>query len=362
MAKPPVNDYGFSTQAGVKGARLINPDGSFNVVRRGLPFFESFSFYHSLINMSWTAFYGLVLCGFLVVNALFSMLYLWIGVSHLEGMHGTTFWENFMQAFFFSSQTLTTVGYGHVYPTGFWSGTLATLESMCGLLAFAIATGLLFARFSRPQAKVLFSHSALIAPYAEGSALMFRIANARKHALIEVEVQIGLSWIPTGDSKRRFQELPLERHSINFFALTWTLVHPIDGQSPLASMSLRELMETDAEFFIWIKAYDDSFNQTVHVRFSYKAEQVVWGAKFRPAFTQEADGVTYVDLHRLSGIRSRSAAVEFRGLSGRTRRGIVRKPFPIRSEKHPRLFQLHRFRRWTPRRATAPARLRKNHP
>jgi inward rectifier potassium channel len=300
MAKTVANDYGFSTQASVKGARLINSDGSFNVVRRGLPFFESFSFYHSFINMTWTAFYGLVLCMFLLVNALFSMLYIWIGVTHLQGMQVKTFWQNFTEAFFFSSQTLTTVGYGHVYPTGLLAGSLATLESMCGLLAFAIATGLLFARFSRPQAKILFSHMALISPYSDGSALMFRIANARKHALIEVEVQVGLSWVPPGETRRRFQELTLERRTINFFALTWTLVHPIEGQSPLMNMSLKELKETDAEFFIWIKAYDDSFNQTVHVRFSYKAEQVVWGAKFRPAFSQEANGVTYVNLHQLS--------------------------------------------------------------
>jgi len=300
MAKTVANDYGFSTQSSVRGARLINRDGSFNVVRRGLPFFESFSFYHSLINMSWAAFYGLVLCMFLVVNALFSLLYLWIGVSHLQGMSGKTVWENFTEAFFFSSQTLTTVGYGHVYPTGLLAGSLATLESMCGLLAFAIATGLLFARFSRPQAKILFSHSALVAPYGDGSGLMFRIANARNHALIEVELQVALSWVAPGETRRKFQELTLERRSINFFALTWTLVHPIDGQSPLANMNLQGLKETDAEFFIWIKAYDDSFNQTVHVRFSYKADQVVWGAKFRPAFSQGANGVTYVNLHQLS--------------------------------------------------------------
>ncbi len=131
---------------------------------------------------------------------------------------------------------------------------------------------------------------------------MFRMANARKHALIEVEVQVGVSWVQgEGESvRRRFQELTLERKSINFFALTWTVVHPIDDQSPLAGMGYDELMKADAEFFIWIKAYDDSFNQTVHARFSYKSAEVIWGAKFIRAFTQAENGITYVDLHRIS--------------------------------------------------------------
>ncbi len=302
MARPPINDYGFSTQTGVKGARLINQDGSFNVVRRGLPFLESFSFYHSVINMSWTGFYSLVLSLYAAVNAFFSLLYIWIGTSHLQGLSGTASWELFTETFFFSSQTLTTVGYGHVYPVGVYAGGLATLEAMCGLLGFAIITGILFARFSRPQAKILFSREALIAPYQDGSAFMFRMANARKHALIEVEVQVGVSWVAgEGETaRRRFQELSLERNSINFFALTWTVVHPIDNQSPLTGMGVDELMRADAEFFIWIKAYDDSFNQTVHTRFSYKSNEIIWGAKFTRAFSQAENGITYVDLHRLS--------------------------------------------------------------
>jgi inward rectifier potassium channel len=300
MSRPPVNDYGFSTQVGAPGARLINPDGSFNVVRRGLAFSESFSIYHSLINMPWKAFYAVVFCAYFCVNSLFSLLYLALGISHLEGTSGTTAWQHFADAFFFSSQTLTTVGYGHVHPAGFWTSALAAFESMCGLLAFAIATGLLFARFSRPQAKIVHSDSALIAPYRDGRGFMLRIANARKHPLIEVEVQVGLSWIPHGENKRHFHELPLERHKINFFALTWTIVHPIDERSPLASMTPAQLVDVDGEFFVWIKAYDESFNQTVYARFSYKPGEVVWGARFVRAFSHEANGITYVDLHRLS--------------------------------------------------------------
>ena len=301
MARKQIDDYGFSSQAGVKGARLINQDGSFNVVRRGLPFFESFSVYHTLINISWLAFYGAVLCVFLIVNSLFAAVYLLLGVSHLHGLPGITMMQHFTEAFFFSSQTIT-AGFGHVYPEGFDTSVAVTLESIVGLLGFAIVAGLHFARFARPQAKILFSRQALVAPYQEGHALMFRMANARNHPLIEIEAQIGLAWVRNHSDKsvRQFHNLQLERNHIDFFPLTWTVVHPIDEQSPLHGVTAEELKDWDAEFFIVVKAFDDSFNQTVRARFSYKPSEIVWGAKFTPAFNRSEDGTTYVDLHRLN--------------------------------------------------------------
>ena len=299
--KRPANDYGFSSQVGSRGSRLILRDGSFNVVRTGLPFFRSFSIYHSLINMSWTGFYSLILAAFILGNALFSGIYLAVGISHLEGAAAANAWERFSNAFFFSAQTITTVGYGHIHPSGFLTSTLAALESMLGLLAFAIATGLLFARFARPQAKILFSGEALVAPYHDHSGFMFRIANARNHTLIEAEVQVGLSLV-TGQgasARRHFHELGLERSRINFFAMSWTVVHPIDERSPLRNLTPEDLRAGDAEFFVLVKAYDDSFNQTVHARFSYKPEEIVWGAKFSPIFGRNEAGAAVVDLGRL---------------------------------------------------------------
>ncbi len=296
------DDYGFSTQVGARGARLIRRDGMFNVDRKGLSFLQSLSIYHALINMSWKAFYAMVLAVFLGANAGFSLIYLGLGFTHLRGAEDGAAWQRFASAFFFSTQTLTTVGYGHVYPVGFWTNAVASLESMLGLLAFAVATGLLFARFSRPHAKILFSRQALIAPYAEGRAFMFRIANAHRYPLIEPEVYVGYSGVAGrgAAAERRFQELRLERSRITFFPLSWTVVHPIDADSPLVGISAHDLQNSDAEFFVQVKAYDDGFHQTVHARFSYKAGEIVWGGKFASIFSRGEDGATVLDLGRLS--------------------------------------------------------------
>jgi inward rectifier potassium channel len=166
-------------------------------------------------------------------------------------------------------------------------------------MSFAIGTGLLYGRFARPKAHILHSPQALIAPYQGGVALMFRIANERSHQLIEVEVQVSASFVKGENAaEREYHNLALERNSVNFFPLSWTVVHPIDERSPLFGLTEAALSERDPEIFILIKGFDDVFSQVVHSRFSYKAQEIAWGARFVKIFEQDGSHVA-IDLDRL---------------------------------------------------------------
>lgn len=291
-------DLGFGSKVSSQRMRLINRDGSFNVERKGLPFFESLSIYHSLLEMSWLKFNLVVLLSYLIVNTIYALIYMLVGIEHLGGITGKTVFEQFLDAFFFSGQTITTVGYGVIHPIGFWASSVSLLESMSGLLGFALATGLLYGRFSRPNAKILYSKKAVIAPYRGITAFEFRIANARKNQLINVDalVMVSMKINENGQSVRKFFELLLERNLINFFPLTWTIVHPINEESPLYGVSLDEFKVSDAEFMILIKAFDETFSQSVHSRSSYSLNEMMWGAKFKNIYVESAKGITAVDM------------------------------------------------------------------
>lgn len=300
------SDLGFGLKVSSQKRRLINKDGSFNVERRGLPFFQSLSFYHSLVEMTWLKFNCVVVLSYFVINFLFASIYTLIGINHLGGITGTTFWGQFLDAYFFSGQTITTVGYGVIHPIGFWASTVSLIESMTGLLGFALATGLLYGRFSRPNAKILYSKRAVIAPYRGITAFEFRIANARKNQLIDVDTVVILSMKVTEREQivRRFFELPLERKVINFFPLTWTIVHPINEDSPMYRITFDELKKAGAEFLILIKAFDDTFSQSVHSRSSYTIDELVWGAKFKNIYIDLQNGITAVDMRIFNEIES----------------------------------------------------------
>ncbi|MDB5023458.1 MAG: ion transporter [Mucilaginibacter sp.] len=299
----PEDDLGFGSQPVIKSQPLIKQDGSINVKLRGLPFFRTSDNYHKLITMSWTKFWLLVLCGYLVLNTFFAFIYLEIGVENLNGAEGTNTYQHFWDAFFFSAQTISTVGYGHISPKGMATNSVAALESMMGLLAFALATGLLYGRFSRPSAKIIYSKNLLIAPYLENcQGLMFRLANLRRNMLIDLEIEIIFSYNEEVNGKllRRFFQLELERRRVSLLTLNWTVVHPLDEKSPLKDMTPEDLQKTQASFAVLLKAFDDTFSQTVHSRTSYQFEDIVWGAKFRPAFDRDDEGRIVLDLSRVS--------------------------------------------------------------
>lgn len=301
----PEDDLGFGPLAVMKNQPLINKDGSPNIKRIGVSFFNTANNYHTLVTMSWTKFWLLVLSGYLTVNVLFAFIYMWLGPGSLDGSSGnlhTTF-GHFMDALFFSAQTISTVGYGHISPKGMVANSVAALESMLGLLAFALATGLLYGRFSRPSARIIYSKNMLIAPYLDnGIGLMFRLANLRRNVLIDLEVEIIFSYNEPLDGKitRRFYPLTVERRKVSVLALNWTIVHPLDADSPLHDMNKQYLIESEASFAILIKAFDDTFSQTIHSRTAYQAHEIVWGAKFKPVFDRDTQGRIIFDLSKIS--------------------------------------------------------------
>ena len=295
-------DLGFGGRVAQQArGRFLNRDGSFGVVREGLSFLQSLSLYHALLTISWTRYFLASAGAYFATNLLFGCLYFLCGPGALHGTEGESAGERFAEAFFFSVQTLATIGYGRVSPLGLAANLLVTVEALVGLLGFALVTGILFARFSRPNIKVLFSEKAIVAPYQGGAALMFRIANARKNQLIEVNATVSLSWWERTGGKpvRRFHELALERRKVVFFPLHWVVVHPIDERSPLRGVTEEGFRASDPEILILLTAVDETFAQTVHARSSYKQEDVVWGARFTDMFVPREDGRIAIDMGRL---------------------------------------------------------------
>lgn len=299
-------DLGFGSKvAGESRRRLLNRDGSFNVARTGLNPLAAFSLYQSLLQLSWPKFFGFVVVGYLIANSFFALAYLACGDGALlapENLHiGNRFWE----AFFFSVHTMATIGYGNITPVGIAANLIVTFEALFGLLAFALITGMLFSRFSRPTAKILFSDNAVIAPYRGITAFEFRITNGRCNELIELHATVMYSQFEDHDGRRvrRFYPLQLERERVAFFNLSWTLVHPIDESSPLFGKTEHELLASDAEVLILLTGIDETFSQTVHTRSSYKAEEVVWKAKFGDIYNPPTPtGRLTIDVRKLHSI------------------------------------------------------------
>ena len=295
-------EYGFGTMAAGIGQRLMNADGSANVKRLGEPAFQAINTYHWLLTMSWRKFNFIVLCFYILFNILFACIYYVLPHGSLGGMIYDTPIEKFMEYFFFSAQTLSTVGYGRLNPVGIEMSTVAAIESMLGLLGFALATGLLYGRFSRPTAKLKFSDNLLIAPFKGDTAVMFRLANGRRNSLIEVEAQIIFSYneMENGKLSRKFQTLKLDVERISYLTMSWTVVHPINEESAMTNLTAEDLKAVDAEFFIGIKGIDDTYAQQVHARASYKWNDVIWKARFVSVIGLNEQGINTVDVSNLN--------------------------------------------------------------
>src|SRR5712691_7364522 len=253
---PLERDLGFgSVVAGETRTRLLNRDGTFNVHREGTGFWQSLSLYNWLLQISWPRFFALVVGTYVTVNVLFAWAYLLAGANSLAGLAPA---GRFGRAFFFSVETFGTIGYGNISPQNVAAHVLVTIEALAGLLAVALITGILFARFSRPVPRIAFSDRALIAPYRGGSAFMFRIANELSSQLIDLEARIVLAMFDQADghATRRFSVLSLERNRVAVFPLSWTIVHPIEASSPLHGLREQDLAERGAEFLVLLTAAD----------------------------------------------------------------------------------------------------------
>ncbi len=295
---------GFGANTNAEGGRLVNPDGSNNLKKTGMPLYERISIYHTLLRMSRFKFMIAILFFYTSINLFFAFIYFAIGVNHLSGIDiNHPIWMRFVEAFFFSSQTLTTVGYGHVAPSGLLTNFVASTESLLGILAFAVVTGLIYGRFSRPKAYLLFSKNMLIAPYRGSKALMIRLATYKNNHLTDAEAQLTVAMHVMEDGKKitRFYQLPLEISRVTSLALSWTVVHPINEDSPLANLTEEQMNEAKLEIILSIKAFDDHFSNTVQQRTSYSHNQLVYGARFLPMFDRAREGAyTILELDKIN--------------------------------------------------------------
>jgi inward rectifier potassium channel len=300
-----LRDLGFGSRVSQQSRqRLLNRDGSFNVYRRGLSFFGRLDAFHALLTISWPRFFALSFAFFVIINALFAVGFALCGPGALLGVPEHGFPERLPGAFFFSVETFTTVGYGNIAPQTLAADLLMTVDAFVGLLASALVTGLLFARFSRPFAAIAFSSRAVIAPYRGGTALMFRMINRRRSELSSLQASVVLALVEErgGIRARRFHSLKLERSSVAFFPLAWTVVHPIDDESPLRELEEDDLAQREAELLVLITAIDDKLSQTTQARTSYSDEEIVCGARFADMFEPTDGGPLAVDVGRLDEI------------------------------------------------------------
>jgi len=296
------NETGLASNTALSGGRFFSADGVPNIETDGLPLWRGLSFYHTLLSMPIWKFLGSILLFFFSINLIFASLYLLIGVEHLGGMVATTDGEKFGEAFFFSAQTFTTVGYGRINPIGFAASLIASLEALVGLMCFALATGLLYGRFARPRAFIKYSKNALFVPFKGGIALMFRMVPYTKNYLVNVEVKITLAIRveEDGQLKNKFFNLPLEIAKANTLTTNWTLVHLINEESPLYNLSKEDIETAQAEMLVFVQGFDESFSNTVISRASYYFDQFVYGAKFAPMFhPNENNTSTVLHIDRL---------------------------------------------------------------
>ncbi len=303
-------DLGFGTRVAEQSRlRFLNRDGSFNVVRSGHPLWRRLNLFHAFLTMPWPYFFTILAGAYFLTNLLFALAYTACGTDALLGSAAHTPGERILEAFFFSVQTLATIGYGRLSPSGLAANSVATIEALVGLLGFALATGLLFARFSRPNAQILFSRHAVIAPYRGRTAFMFRLANVRTSQLIEGTVTLVLAWTERdgGRSVHRFHPLSLERPKVVFLPLQWVVVHDIDESSPLHGVNPEQLAASEAEFLILFTAVDETFSQTVYSRSSYKHHEVLWGARFADMFLPSGDGRVGIDLRKIHDVEPAGA-------------------------------------------------------
>jgi len=256
--------------------------------------------YHLFLTVSWPRFLALIALVYIAANALFALAYL-AGGNCLENARP----GSFLDAFFFSVQTVATIGYGIVYPRTLYANVIVTIEVLVGLLGFAIVTGLMFAKFSRPTARVLFSRVAVVAPFNGIATLMFRAANERRNQILEAQMRMNLvrNEVTTeGQSMRRFYDLKLVRSRTSIFSITWTVMHTIDETSPLYGATTDSLVKVEAEIVITFTGIDETVSQAIHARHSFSAQKILWNMRFVDILSRTPDGKVSIDYDRFHDV------------------------------------------------------------
>lgn len=280
--------------------RLINRYG-LDVVRKGLSYSRwRYDPYHILLTISWTKFIALFSLGYIIANAIFALIYI-VGGDGIENARP----GNFLDAFFFSVQTMASIGYGAMYPKTAYANSLVTIESIVGLLGLTMASGIMFARFSLPKAQVVFSRVILITPYNGLPTLMLRVANKRLNLILEAQVRVTLvrdELTKEGDFMRRFYDLPLIRSESPLFSLSWLVMHEINEDSPLYGVTPQQMIDEEMEFLTTLTGIDETVSQTIHARHSYVPEETIWNMRFVDILTKTSKGKRSIDYSRFHDV------------------------------------------------------------
>ncbi|MDA7803645.1 ion channel [Crocinitomix sp.] len=298
-----IKDPGIGTSFARKTKRIINSDGSYNIIKHGgqSGFKDIFKF---MLEISWVKFIGLLFLAFIVMNLIFTMLYSFCGIDNIVGINRGQE-HPLIQTFFFSVQTFTTVGYGALAPSGFLTQSIATIEAFVGFLSFSMATGLAYGRFSRPNSKIIFSDHVLHSKYQDGYSIKIKLANERDNVLLEVTSKVILTMdkiLPNDEVVKSYYNLPLEIDKIELLPLTWTLVHKIDSESPFWNKTQEEINILNPEFLVIIKGFDETFSQHVHTMRSFIVDDMKWGKQFVKIFGPNESGVVELDINHLNDI------------------------------------------------------------
>lgn len=295
---------GFGAKSAQSSNRIFDSKGKATVRKKGLSFVESHSLYHTLVDLSWRKFYFIISISYLIINLIFACIYYFLGRDAVEMvLINDTDLAFFSECFFFSTQTLTTVGYGHISPNSFSASLVAAIEAIIGVLLLAVATGLLYGRFVRPQSFIKFSNNLLVTPHKGIFALMFRMAPYKNTQLSESEIFVSmvLKVEENGVLVNKYYKLETEISKISTFILSWTIVHPINENSPIYGFDLEDLIDDKMELIIHLKSFDDKYSNIVVKNHSYTYEDLVHGAKFVPMFSSNAQGnATILDFNKLS--------------------------------------------------------------
>jgi len=283
--------------------RMIQKDGSLNIGNssKGLDFND---LYHDLLKLSWPKFAGWFGVMFFLINALFGVVYFFLSNSEFEGFQHTEGFAKYLDSFFFSVQTLGTIGYGRVSPVGVIANVVVTLECYTGLFVIAVMTGLIFARFAKPHSKVIFSKNAVIRNFDEVPCLMFRIANERQNNVTDARVRVFVVMQDLNLGFREFYELKLERDYSPVFALSWTIAHDITSTSPLFGLSLGDLKKRHAEIMVTFSGTDTTLSQVMHSKSSYIADEILMNHDFVDVIKRNADTSAFLMLEYFHEVRA----------------------------------------------------------
>ena len=296
-----IQDPGIGTKFNKRTLPIINKDGSYNVLKIGSQkgFRDVFKYMQEI---SWVKFFIILFLGYLVMNLIFTVLYALCGYDCISGIDPEK-GNYFFQTFFFSVQTFTTVGYGAMSPHGLSAQIISTIEAFVGFLSFSLATGLAYGRFSKPNSKIIFSDNILFSKYKEGYGIKVRLANERDNVLLDVTAKMILTLdneLENGQISKSYYNLPLEINHVELLPYTWTLVHPVDEESPLWEKSKDEIMKANPDFLILIKGFDETFSQHVHTKSSYMVEDMLWYKRFVKIYSPNENGMIQFDINDIN--------------------------------------------------------------